>query len=234
MKDKRHIENNRHREGELHGELDRIVIEAIENIVHTSRRLQGVRQRRRDGKFQQKLEDNEIRGNVTRLHAKCPDRRSSSLGKSEEGPDSQTASDIDEDAFELPGLTHKQRERAENFSEWLMQQDNYPLILQHVEELLSPFEEEPWPDDSGVEKNELDPEMIHESSEMVNKRSMEEAGHAADAQDLEQAEKSSQLEQSAEISSISETTPGDQSVETGDTRSVGPPLTPGQPHGSEE
>lgn len=139
---------------EHNGELDSLVIEAIENIVNTSRRLRNVQQRRHRNEGDQRqetarerqLERAERQGKLAHLRPKGSSN--AELEQEFSDPQDPYYHDLDEDTCALPGLTSRQRQRAQHFAEWLMQQDNYPIILQHVEELLLPLAEDEWPDDT--------------------------------------------------------------------------------------
>jgi len=143
-------------EEELQAELDSLVIEAIENIVDTSRRLRNVQKRRthtsqrhREPPQRRQPERPDPASKITHLHTK----RTGQPGADDAYEmDTEYSGDYDEDTCQLPGLSSKQRERAERFAEWLMQQDNYPIILQHVEELLSNFsDDDEWNEQSQVD-----------------------------------------------------------------------------------
>jgi hypothetical protein len=131
-------------DGELQKALDSLVLEAIENIVTTSRRLRAVQSRRTqtglDRRQQERrrarhLDRAEREGKVTRLRAVQPPYDAGDDVANGDG-------DYDEDTYQLPGMTDRQRVYADRFAQWLMQQDNYPIILQHVEELLMTLDDD--------------------------------------------------------------------------------------------
>ncbi|MGY6276578.1 hypothetical protein [Methylomonas sp. MgM2] len=146
-------------------ELDRFVIEAIDTLIATSKQVKTVRQRQR--KERQEKPNELISAKVTPLKPRPPATSDTGRGTAGKAAVAKKASfDADDDAAfdadDLSGMSSRQRERADAFASWLMQQDNYPIILQHIEELLAPFDDDlDWHDDNGFEDAETeDPAQV--------------------------------------------------------------------------
>lgn len=140
---------------EVLAELDRFVIEAIDTLIATSKQVKTVRQRQQTERhnLKSKAAPNKVTRLKPRFHSEDDlDRLSES--QSVAGCESTVLNESDEtlEINDMAGMTPRQRERADVFAGWLMQQDNYPVILLHIEELLTSMEEDFSWNDYGNEK----------------------------------------------------------------------------------
>ncbi|SFK57102.1 hypothetical protein SAMN05216302_100986 [Nitrosomonas aestuarii] len=140
---------------EVLAELDRFVIEAIDTLIATSKQVKTVRQRQQTERhnLKSKAAANKVTRLKPRFHSEDDlDRLSES--QSVAGCESTVFNESDEtlEINDMAGMTPRQRERADVFAGWLIQQDNYPVILLHIEELLTSMEEDFSWNDYGNEK----------------------------------------------------------------------------------
>jgi len=149
-----------HEDDDILNELDRFVIEAIDTLIATSKQVKTVRQHQR--KERQESDRQPVSAKVTPLkpRPRPADSRVGDTGGKRTFDEEVSLVSEDNTEFEaddLSGMTPRQRERAEAFASWLMQQDNYPVILQHIEELLAPFDDDPaWHEDARFEEDAED------------------------------------------------------------------------------
>lgn len=129
--------NRRHDSSEsdndVQDELDRFVIEVIDTLIATSR---NVRSKRSEQHAPKPPAQPVVQRSGTVTPLKGRGRVVTDLNEHVEPDDGEF--DAGDDVF-AEGLSAGQRDRAEAFAAWLMQQDNYPVVLQHVEELLAPL-----------------------------------------------------------------------------------------------
>lgn len=165
-----------HEDDDILNELDRFVIEAIDTLIATSKQVKTVRQRQRTERLEGNKEPVSAKVTPLKPRPRAADERVSDIA----GKRAVAAEDYaDFAADDLSGMTPRQRERAEAFAGWLMQQDNYPVILQHIEELLAPFDDDPaWHDESGG----FD-EAVEEKPAQVREKSKPEVSGDEDAAD---------------------------------------------------
>lgn len=157
-------------------ELDRFVIEAIDTLIATSKQVKSVRQRQQSER--QRHSNETLLNKVTKLKSRA--RTEAEETQLEEQQDSvfqemviMEENDEDRCTENLAGMTSRQREHAEAFAGWLVQQDNYPVILQHVEELLAVMEDDfSWNDSVDGQKHAIDPDS--EENEDEDKSGAEE------------------------------------------------------------
>ncbi len=145
---------------EVLAELDRFVIEAIDTLIATSKQVKTVRQRQQTER--QNSKNKAPANKVTRLKPRS--QSGDDLTRRSELHDTTSCESMDfnesDETLEIndmAAMTPRQRERADAFAGWLMQQDNYPVILLHIEELLASME-------GDLSWNDYDNEKISEAN----------------------------------------------------------------------
>lgn len=156
-------------------ELDRFVIEAIDTLIATSKQVKTVRQRQQAERnnMKNKMSAGKVTQLKSRFRAEDETARHPEMARADSRETAIAEEEFEENqqTNDLAGMTPRQREHAEAFASWLMQQDNYPLILQHIEELLAAIEIDfAWNDHDNVDtpkmkvgeqagESELEPEI---------------------------------------------------------------------------